>query len=84
MGLVRDFLIKDRDKRYWLTLALDVFIIVFFIFLSLRAKREWNAGYNACMENACWVCWNMTGQFNATVRSIMSPFEIEPAEPTNK
>ena len=84
MGLVRDFLIKDKDKRFWLTLALDVFIIIFFIFLSLRAKHEWNAGFNACMKNACWVCWNQTGQINTTIRSIMSPFEIEPIESTSK
>ena len=50
MGLLRDRYIKDPNKKFWVTLAIDIFIIALLITVVLYAKGEFENGYNYCRE----------------------------------
>jgi len=56
MGILRDALIKDKDKKFWITLVIDAFIIVFFVYLALNLKSEYMNGYNDGLKEACKAC----------------------------
>jgi Na+/H+ antiporter NhaA len=61
MGILRDTLIKDKEKKFWITLAIDIFIILFFIYLALNIKSEYMNGYNDGLKEACKAClFNLT------------------------
>lgn len=56
MGMLRDLLIKNPDKKFWVQVALDVIILVYFLYLGLSLGNEFNRGYEACAVNSCVLC----------------------------
>lgn len=47
MGIIRDKFVKDPVKRFWITLVLDIVLILVFLYVALHCSAEFYAGFEA-------------------------------------
>lgn len=60
MGFLLRRGIKDANKRYTIYIALDIILIITFIWFGLTIKGEWQNGYQFCEDQACAICFHLT------------------------
>jgi len=60
MGLFTDFVVKDSKKRFWITLFLDVLIIMSLVYFASTVKGEWQRGFDNCYSQSCELCFYLT------------------------
>lgn len=50
MGILVDYKVESKTKKFWILLSVDIFIILFLVFVALGCKGEWMSGYNYCKD----------------------------------
>jgi len=50
IGLFTDYIIKNKDTKFWITLVLDIIIISALIFFAFKIKGEYQRGFEDCWK----------------------------------
>jgi hypothetical protein len=65
MGLATDLLVKDRDKKFWINVLMDMILIIILVLLALYASVEYRNGWNDCKKQACEICFTNLKAYSA-------------------
>jgi hypothetical protein len=60
MGLITEKYVKDKNKKQWINIALDIFLIIMLIFVGLMARGEFDNGAKFMLANVPVFCTNGT------------------------
>lgn len=69
MGILRDVLVKDPNKKFLITLIIDAFILIFFFYLAMNLKAEYMNGYRDGLREACKACLVNATKIQYVIRS---------------
>lgn len=60
MGYLTEKYLKDKSKKYYIYIALDIVLIIVFLIFALTAKGEFDNGAKFILQNVPAYCTNYT------------------------
>jgi hypothetical protein len=60
MGLIVNRYVHNKDKKFYIVIAVDILIIAILILVGLYARGEFENGYKFCLRNVPAYCINDT------------------------
>lgn len=60
MGYLTEKYFKDKSKKYYVYIALDIILIFAFLFFALSMKGEFDNGAKFMLQNVPAYCLNLT------------------------
>jgi hypothetical protein len=60
MGYLTNKYVKDKNKKFWIQTAIDIFLIMMLIFVGISARAEFDNGARFMLKNVPAYCINQT------------------------